>query len=151
MTEEDFYTNPYSFLSQQYPDAYIASWSAADAWGIIDELSRRVILFSLTIQEDKKINGIDVLIKKVPPSLFFDIVEKQEDAGTYKISSPTKTVLDCMAYPELAGGKRQVDYLFSIYKETKYYDEQALFCGAKKMLSPDKISALIKLIQRDAK
>ena len=144
---EVLYENPYAQIAKAYPNCYIASWSAAEYWNIIDELPRDIILFSKTQETTKSICDLNVRIKKVPEHFFFDIKHQTEDDGTFYVSSPTKTMVDCFAFPELAGGERQVDYIFSIYAESSLYNPSLLLRYAKKLLPPQKISHILKLIQ----
>ena len=144
---DSLYENPYVQIAKAYPDCYLASWSAAEYWNIIDELPRDIILFSNKIEETTKINSLTVRIKKVPEKFFFDIQSQETTDGIFYISSPEKTIIDCFAYPEWAGGIRQVDYIFSIYAESNLYNPSFLLKKAKKILEPEKISHILKLVQ----
>ena len=146
MTDE-LYENPYVQIAKNYPDCYLASWSAAEYWSIIDELSRNIILFSKDIEDTKKIDNLTVQIKKVPEKFFFDIQTEKASDDVFYVSSPSKTVIDCFAFPQLAGGMRQVDYIFSIYAESAFYNPSEIIKQAKKILEPEKISHIFKLIQ----
>ena len=146
-----FYENPYVQISKVYPDCYLASWSAAEYWNIIDELPRDIILFSSKIEETKKINSLTVQVKKVPENFFFDIQQEETADGLFNISSATKTIIDCFAFPNWAGGKRQVDYIFSLYAESDLYNPSLLLKQAKQILKPEQISHIFKLIQETAK
>ncbi len=142
------YTQDFVELNKRYPDAYLANWSAAEYWGIIDELSRRVILFSPKTEGQGKLGNMSFYIKKVPQTMCFDIQKIDEDDGEFfYVSSPAKTMVDCFLYPELAGGERQTDYIFSMYYESPLYDQAHLLTIAKKLLPPEKISHILKLIQ----
>ena len=145
------YENPYVQIAKAYPDCYIASWSAAEYWDIIDELPRDVILFSSKTEETKKINSLTVQVKKVPENFFFDIQREETADGLFNISSATKTIVDCFAFPDWAGGKRQVDYIFSLYAESDLYNPSLLLKQAKQILKPEQISHIFKLIQETAK
>ena len=144
---EVLYENPYVKIAKAYPDCYLASWSAAEYWDVIDELPREIILFSTKLEEAKKINDLMVQVKKVPEEFFFDILEQETIDGCFLVSSPEKTLIDCFAYPEWAGGIRQVDYIFSIYAESNLYNPSLLLKKAKKILEPEKISHIFRLIQ----
>ena len=128
---EVLYENPYAEIAKVYPDCYLASWSAAEYWDVIDELPREIILFSTKLEEAKKINDLMVQVKKVPEEFFFDILEQETIDGCFRVSSPEKTLIDCFAYPEWAGGIRQVDYIFSIYAESNLYNPSLLLKKAK--------------------
>ena len=149
---EDFsYENPYVQIAKKYPESYLASWSAAGYWDVIDELPRDIILFSNQIEETRKVDSLTVQVKKVPEKFFFDIQEQDTADGLFYISSPEKTIVDCFAYPQWAGGIRQVDYIFSLYAESHLYNPTLLLKTAKKVLEPEKISHILKLIQESAK
>lgn len=144
---EILYENPYAQIAKAYPNCYIASWSAAEYWNIIDELPRDIILFSKDTEETKRLEDLTLQIKKVPEKFFFDLETQETIDGLFYISSPTKTLIDCFAYPDWAGGIRQVDYIFSLYAESNLYNPSLLLKLAKKVLSPEKISHILKLIQ----
>jgi len=144
---EVLYENPYAQIAKAYPNCYIASWSAAEYWNIIDELPRDIILFSKDTEETKRLEDLTLQIKKVPEKFFFDLETQETIDGLFYISSPTKTLIDCFAYPDWAGGIRQVDYIFSLYAESNLYNPSLLLKLAKKVLSPEKISHILKLIQ----
>ena len=145
------YENPYIEIAKECPDCYLASWSAAEFWDIIDELPRDVILFSKTQEATKTVCDLNVRIKKIPEKFFFDMELHAEDDGGFYVSSPTKTMADCFAFPNLAGGERQVDYIFSIYAESSLYNPSLLLRYAKQLLPPQKISHILKLIQETEK
>ena len=141
------YENPYIEIAKACPDCYLASWSAAEFWEIIDELPRNVMLFSKNEEATKTICDLNVRIKKVPEHFFFDIQLQAKDEGGFLVSSPTKTMVDCFAFPETAGGERQVDYIFSIYAESSFYNPSLLLKYAKQLLQPQKVSHILKLTQ----
>ena len=141
------YEDPYLEIAKKYPDAYVASWSAAELWDMIDELPRDIILFSKNLETTNNICDLNVRIKKVPEHFFFDMELQKADEGGFYISSPTKTMADCFAFPEWAGGERQVDYIFSIYSESSLYNPTLLLKYAKKLLPAQKVSHVLKLIQ----
>ena len=90
-------------------------------------------------------------IKKEVFRDFFDIQQEETADGLFNISSATKTIIDCFAFPNWAGGKRQVDYIFSLYAESDLYNPSLLLKQAKKILKPEQISHIFKLIQEIAK
>ncbi len=141
------YENPYAVIARTYPDCYVASWSAAGFWDLIDELPRKVILFSKNKTETACLADVDVDVYQVPEQFFFDIEKQETLDGDFMISSPTKSIVDCFAFPDLAGGKRQVDYLFSLYAESAFYQPELLLKYAKVLLKPEDISHLMKLVK----
>lgn len=150
ITEDTFFEDPKSALSTVYPSAYLASWSAAEVWELIDECTRDITLFSVDFEKDeiKDFYGVPVILKKISSAQNWGIVEKESDQGSYKVSDIHKTLIDCLLNVDLAGGEDQVKDMFLNYKNHPDSRVDTLISYAKKMNNPSIVSKIVKMMQR---
>lgn len=142
-----FFEDPYSFLSEKYPDSYISTWNAAGCWDFTDETCRDIVLFSPSFKETSTeiIHGISVTLKKIPENEYFGVVSKDGYVGKYNLSDPCKTLIDCLKYPNLAGAQLQLSDICQNYLDSSYRDEEKLLAYAKKIKDAGMVFQVLKL------
>jgi predicted transcriptional regulator of viral defense system len=88
--------------------SYIGWWSAAAYHGFTTQKPMTVFVAVLRQNAQKVIEGSDVRFVKVTPRKFFGYKSYDVYGRIVSISSPAKTLVDCLDRPELAGGPTEL-------------------------------------------
>lgn len=88
--------------------SYIGWWSAAAWHGFTTQKPMTVFVATLKQVPSRTIEGSDVRFIKVTPRKFFGYETYDVYGRQVSISSPAKTLIDCLDRPELAGGTAEL-------------------------------------------
>ena len=110
-------------VPELFGPAYIGGWSAAEHWGLTEQLFRSVCVLTTRPIRSKKetIQGIEFSLKHIRPSVMFGTQPIwRGSVKVVEISGPAKTIVDMLGDPALGGGIRHVkDCLDEFLKEGK--------------------------------
>jgi len=100
-----------------FDPCYIGGWSAAEYWDLTEQIFRTVIVFTVQRPRDRKpiINGTEFLLKTVSDKAMFGLKTVWRGQVKVKVSDPTRTILDMLSDPLLAGGMRSTIDMFRNY------------------------------------
>jgi len=114
---------------------YIGGWSAAEYWGLTEQLFRTVIVLTEQRPRQRKpvINGTEFLLKTVPNKAMFGLKVIWRGQVKVKVSDPSRTILDMLSDPLLAGGLRSTVDMFKNYLSSDQKDLSLLFEYASKL------------------
>lgn len=90
----------YAIASHLEPASYIACWSALHFHDMTGQVPRTMFVAVTTQKRPLEIQGQPVRFVRVSPATFFGY----DRYGDAVVSTPEKTVLDCLRLPEYAGG-----------------------------------------------
>lgn len=90
----------YSLTSHLFTPSYIALWSALHFHGMTDQVPQTVFLLTTGRKDDMVIQGQEVRFVKIKKNDYFGY----ESNGKTVVSDTEKTVLDCLKFPQYAGG-----------------------------------------------
>jgi predicted transcriptional regulator of viral defense system len=88
--------------------SYIGWWSAAAYHGFTTQKPMTIFVAVLRQNAARAIEGSDVRFVKLTPRKFFGQKNYEVYGRTVSISSPAKTLVDCLDRPELAGGPTEL-------------------------------------------
>jgi predicted transcriptional regulator of viral defense system len=93
-----------------FAPCYIGGWSAAEHWGLTEQIFNDVVVFSAADVRHKKheIKGIKYLVRSVSPDRMNGLRPVWRDSVKVKVSSPSRTLVDVLRTPRLGGGIRHV-------------------------------------------
>jgi predicted transcriptional regulator of viral defense system len=114
--------DPWVAVPELFGPAYIGGWSAAEHWGLTEQLFRSICVLTTRPIRSKTetIQGIEFSLKHVRPSVMFGTQPLWRGSVKVEISGPAKTIVDVLADPALGGGIRHVnDCLDEFLKEGK--------------------------------
>jgi predicted transcriptional regulator of viral defense system len=114
--------DPWVVVPELFGPAYIGGWSAAEHWGLTEQLFRSVCVLTTRPIRSKTetIQGIEFSLKHVRPSVMFGTQPLWRGSVKVEISGPAKTIVDMLGDPALGGGIRHVnDCLDEFLKEGK--------------------------------
>ena len=109
--------DPWAVVPSLFAPCYIGGWSAAEHWGLTEQLFRTIIVISSKAVRDRKpvVQGTAFWIKTVRPEAVFGTRSLWRGSVRVDISTPTRTVLDLLDDPALGGGIRSVSDMLRTY------------------------------------
>jgi predicted transcriptional regulator of viral defense system len=97
-------SNTLALASQLTTDGYIAFSTAAAHWGLTTQIRNVVWIVTRTHARPRRINDSDIRFARLPAKALFGFERAQVFGYPVPMSDLEKTVLDCIEYPERAGG-----------------------------------------------
>ena len=146
-------SNTLALAAQLSIDGYIAFSTAAAHWGLTTQLRNVVWIVTRTHARPRRINDSDIRFARLPMKSLFGFERVPVFGYPVPISDLEKTALDCIEYPERAGGlgeasailakaarrwdwEKAADY-FERRGNTALIQKFGYLCGAGQMLMPD--------------
>ena len=115
------------------PDYYIGGWTACEHWGLTDQSFRTTMAFTSRKfrRKDLELGGSRYVVRQTAAHRIYGISEVSLDGASIRVSDPTRTVLDVLDSPQLAGGIRPAidilrEYFSSPYRDGRLLNEYAL-------------------------
>jgi predicted transcriptional regulator of viral defense system len=100
--------NVLALASAAVEPSYVGWWSAASFHGMTTQRPSQTMVAVLKQRDDVTIEGHAVRFVQVAPRKFFGFAELEIYGRTARLSTPAKTVVDCVDRPALAGGPSEV-------------------------------------------
>lgn len=144
--------DPWAVVPALFGPCYIGGWSAAEHWGLTEQLFRTVIVVSSKTVRDRKpiIQGTAFWIRTVRPEALFGTKSIWRGTVRVDISTPTRTILDMLDVPALGGGMRSVSDMFVSYLRSDDRDLQGLVEMADRLGNRTVFKRLGFLLERTA-
>jgi len=120
--------DPWVLARQAFSPCYIGGWSAAEHWGLTEQLFRSTLVVTATHvrQRSRSLLGHAFLLFKVSPSRITGkgITLVWRGAERVSVSNAERTIVDCLRNPRLCGGIRNLADLMREYdeREDKRFD-----------------------------
>lgn len=83
---------------------YIGFWSALNYWGMTEQAPRTVFVVTVKRKRNVEYDSTRFEFITLSKKRFFGFVEEKAAGGGFNVSSPEKTVLDCLLFPKYCGG-----------------------------------------------
>jgi predicted transcriptional regulator of viral defense system len=110
---------------------YISHWSALNYYGFTEQIPPAVYITSTKPRNRRRILDTEFIFVAVPERKMFGITEIEIDKNMLKISTPEKTIVDCLDHPEHCGGIGEVAK--GIYFERNNLDLKTVVSMAERM------------------
>jgi len=94
-----------SLLVEPY---YIGYWSALNHHGLTEQIPRTTFIATTKARHAVEVLDAEYYFVKLTPAKFFGWEEIEIEDRSVRISTPEKTVADCLDHPEHCGGIEQV-------------------------------------------
>lgn len=124
--------DPWILAERLYAPCYIGGWTAAEYWGLTEQVFRTVVVLTTRKPRDRrpKIKETDYLLRTIPAKAIFGTKPVWRGQVKINVADPTRTILDMLNDPALGGGLRPVvdvfrNYLNADQKDTKLLIEYA--------------------------
>ena len=130
--------DPWVLARELFSPCYIGGWSAAEHWGLTEQLFRStlVVTGAPTRSKEARFMGNDFRLFRVQPSqLTNGVIKVWRGAERIDVSSAERTLVDCLCTPELGGGTRHLAQMLREYLESDKKDVNRLIAVAKKSAS----------------
>lgn len=114
--------DPWVLAREAFPPCYIGGWSAAEHWGLTEQLFRSTLVITAASVRHRKVNllGHEYRLFQVPRArITGSLVLVWRGAEQVLISGRERTIADGLRHPHLCGGLRQVAELLAAYKDSR--------------------------------
>jgi len=120
--------DPLIVASRAFDPCYLGGWSAAEQWGLTEQIFRTIVVITTrnVTAHRVKMRSSEFLIKTVYQSRFFGTKTVWRDNFKISFSDPTKTVVDMLNDPALAGGRRMLLQILNSYMSSEGFDSRLL-------------------------
>ena len=127
--------DPWILIPKIYDIAYIGGWSAAEYWGLSEQIFSNICVlsnkhFKLT---KEKITKIDFVIYPSSKELQFGLKILWRSGEKVSISDPSRTIIDMLNDARIGGGIEHVIDCFSNYTKSEHFDDGLLINYAKQI------------------
>ena len=152
-TPEVALEDAWMIAEQLYSPCYIGGWSAAEYWGLTEQIFRTVVVITTRKPRDRKpiIKGTSFLIRTIPEKALFGMKPIWRGQVKVNISDQTRTVLDMLNDPSLGGGIRPTVDVFKSYLKSEQKDTGLLISYARSLGNGAVFKRLGFLAERFAK
>jgi hypothetical protein len=102
-----------------FAPCYIGGWSAAEYWGLTEQIFRTVVVMTKQKPRDRSpnIKGTNFLLRTILERAMFGLKPVWRGQVKVSVSDPTRTVLDMLNDPKLGGGIRSAKFKAFLAKE----------------------------------
>ncbi|MBW2108976.1 MAG: type IV toxin-antitoxin system AbiEi family antitoxin domain-containing protein [Deltaproteobacteria bacterium] len=109
--------DPWLVAERLYAPCYIGGWSAAEYWGLTEQIFRTVVVMTKQKPRDRRptIKGTDFFLRTVSEKAMFGLKSVWRGQVKVSVSDPTRTILDMLDDPALGGGIRSASDMFKNY------------------------------------
>jgi len=125
---------------------YISHWSALNYHGLTEQTPPAVYITTIKPRNRKKILDVDFIFVTVSERKMFGITEIRVENAPVRVSTPEKTIVDCLDHPEHCRGIEEVAK--AIYFEHKNMDFKKIVKMAEKMGNRTIVKRLGYLLER---
>jgi predicted transcriptional regulator of viral defense system len=134
-TPEVVLEDPWLVAERLYAPCYIGGWSAAEYWGLTEQIFRTVVVMTKQKPRNRRptIKGTDFLLRTVSAKAMFGLKSVWRGQMKVPVSDPTRTILDMLDDPTLGGGIRFTSDMLTIYLRSEKRDVGLLVDYAQRL------------------
>lgn len=127
-SHESIAEDPWVLAAEVFFPCYIGGWSAAEYWGLTEQLFRTTLVVTARSARAKEATllGHDFRLFRVSSSRLDGTVAVWRGADRVPTSGPERTIVDGLRNPELCGGVRHIVEILTEYRASEHYDLEAL-------------------------
>ena len=110
------------------PDYYIGGWTAAEHWGLTEQIFRTTVVFTTRRVRslEQEVQGFPFRIKHASNAKIFGVRSVWRDRNRLNLSDPSRTITDLLDDPSIAGGVRHLAEILHSYFTGEHRDETDL-------------------------
>lgn len=111
-----------------FSPCYISGWTAAEHWGLTEQVSNTVVVYSAKPERraDLEIGGVSYRVRRVPEDAIFGTTRLWSGTTAVQMATMHRTVIDVLDAPEMGGGGRQALDIVRAYWQQPEADPEAL-------------------------
>lgn len=126
--------DPWIIAERLYSPGYIGGWSAAEYWGLTEQIFRSIVVMTTRKPRDRSpiFKNIKFIVRTVKERALFGLNPVWRGQVKVLVSDPSRTVIDMLNDPRLGGGIRPtVDVLLNYFKSESRNMEQLVDYGKR--------------------
>lgn len=111
-----------------FAPCYIGGWSAAEHWGLTEQIFSDVVVFTSSPVRDRMplIKGIRYVVTAIPQKKLFSLSPVWRNNIKLSVSSPSRTIADILNIPRLGGGMKHGAEIIAEYFDSEHRDDKEL-------------------------
>ena len=112
--------DPWSVAAAMFAPCYVGGWSAAEHWGLTEQLFRSICVMTANRPHDRKpvLRKVRFDLHTAPDAHFIGLKTVWRGGTRVQVSDPARTLIDMLITPALGGGIRHVaDMLASLLRD----------------------------------
>lgn len=127
--------DPWVMVPQLFGPACIGGWSAAEHWGLTEQLFRSTCVLTArkVRQKELTVQGLPFSLKHVKESALFGTRPIWRGRVRVPVTSPAKTIIDMLDDPAIGGGIRHVADCLRAYLQREDSRTDDLIAAAEKL------------------
>ena len=143
--------DPWSVATAMFAPCYIGGWSAAEHWGLTEQLFGSLCVMTIKRPRDRKpvLRKARFELHTVAESNFIGLKTVWRGGTRVQVSDPARTVIDMLADPTLAGGIRHLIEMLATLLHDQPKETAKLGVYAGKLGIGSVFKRLGYLLQRD--
>ena len=121
--------DPWLIAAKAFEPCYIGGWSAAEHWGLTEQLFRDVVVVTSrdTRQRRHVLQEMPYLVtRRRPSTLQFGLRTVWRRQTKVPVSDPSRTLVDVLDDPSIGGGIRHVSAVISEYLASEHRNDELL-------------------------
>jgi len=120
--------DPWIVADQLFSPCYIGGWSAAEYWGLTEQIFRTIVVMTTRKPRNRKpvIKRTEFLLRTISEDALFGMKPVWRGEVKINLSDRTRTLLDMLNDPALGGGLRPIVDVFKTYMASKEKDVDLL-------------------------
>lgn len=125
---EDWTDDPWLVAAKLYPSGYVGGWSAAEHWGLTDQLFRDLLVFTPDRSAPRRVTvaATPIRARLVTPAKVFGTRTSWRKSVRVAVSDPSRTIADLLSDPSAGGGIRHVAEILDSYLHSPERDTDLL-------------------------
>lgn len=127
--------DPFIIAEKLYRPCYIGGWSAAEYWGLTEQIFRTTVVYTTQKMRNKRtvIKDTIFLLHKISVQSLFGLTSIWREQIKVSISDPSRTMIDVINNPTLGGGIRHVADMLLTYLKSEHRDLDLLIHYANEL------------------
>ena len=125
---EQVLPDPWILVPHLFHPAYVGGWSAAEHWGLTDQIFRHVLVYTARPARPREqvIQGITFVLRQCRPDRIFGLRPVWHGKTKIEVSDLHRTIIDMLDHPGAGGGIRHASDCLRNYLASREADESRL-------------------------
>jgi predicted transcriptional regulator of viral defense system len=119
---------PWIVANTIFKPCYIGGWSAAEHWGLTEQIFADVVVFTSSLVRDRTplIKGTKYVLITIPEKKLFSLSFVWRNNIKVSVSSPSRTIADILDSPRIGGGIKHVAEIVIEYFDSEHSSDSEL-------------------------
>jgi predicted transcriptional regulator of viral defense system len=123
--------DPWLLAAKAFAPAYIGGWSAAEHWGLTEQLFRSTFVVTAGPMRARTstLLGAEFRLVRVPAERVASVPSSWRGSARVAVSDRERTLADALAHPEWVGGVRHLAELLVAYRASEHWNPPRLLAA----------------------